>query len=136
MTLETHILSTFLLYPNSISELWIFQVVFFFIKINWQSQSYFVPVCITHSCTHFTKPLKSWDIISYAVNSPFIYTSASIHAYFLLYSYPECLELKKYMFIDFICSYFSRVRIVVIPKAQSQLGHLLAMWPSANYWSL
>lgn len=59
----------------------------FFVKINWHSINYFVPVCIIPNCIYFTKPLENWDLTPYVVSSLFIHTSASGHSYFLLYSY-------------------------------------------------
>lgn len=74
----------------------VFQRFFFFVGINWHSINYFVPFSFHYTqLSSFCKIFESCGLVPYAVNSLFIYTSASVHSYFLLHSYPGYLELNN-----------------------------------------
>lgn len=115
----------------------VFQRFFFSVGINWHSINYFLPFNFHYTqLSSFCKIFESCDLVPYAVNSHFIYTSASVHSYFLLHSYPGYLELNNTHSLTLFAHISPELSTRITPKTKSLLGHLLVMWPCTNYLSL
>ena len=110
----------------------VFQRFFFSVGINWHSINYFVPFSFHYiSYISFCKIFEICGLVPYAVNSLFIYTSASVPSYFLLHSYPGYLEFNNTHSLTLFAHISQELSTRTTPKTKS-----LKTWPLASHVTL